>query len=65
MDKCQFCGSTAFTEGYGLAAGPMGAYTYCDGCDRLIAFAPDYDGLSDTEAARVKAWADNIPKGPK
>ena len=35
---CPKCGSNDHMTGYGLAAGPMGAYTFCQGCDELIEF---------------------------
>ncbi len=47
---CPKCGSNEHTSGYGLAAGPMGAYTFCNGCDELIEFQPDVEGLSEEEA---------------
>lgn len=47
---CPKCKSTDHTQGYGLAAGPMGAYTFCNSCDELIDFTPDLDGLEGTEA---------------
>lgn len=42
---CPKCGSNEHTSGYGLAAGPMGGYTFCDGCDALLEFSPDLQGL--------------------
>jgi len=38
---CPKCGSRDHTQGYGLAAGPMGAYTFCNACDSLLEFMPD------------------------
>lgn len=50
---CPKCGSNEHTTGYGLAAGPMGGYTFCDGCDTLLEFSPDLQGLSKEEANRI------------
>ena len=47
---CPKCNSNEHTSGYGLACGPMGAYTFCDGCDALLAFAPDLDGVPEDAA---------------
>lgn len=38
---CPNCGTRDHTSGFGLAAGPMGAYTFCDNCDRLLEFTLD------------------------
>jgi hypothetical protein len=35
----------------------MGSYTFCDGCDELIEFFPDVEGLSASHAARLKKMA--------
>ena len=32
----------------------MGAYTFCNGCDELLEFAPDYEGLSEEEVNKLK-----------
>ena len=67
---CPKCGSKEHSTGYGLAAGPMGAYTFCDGCDVLLEFTPDLEGLDDERAARIQArvdaalkevWGDKAP----
>lgn len=52
---CPKCGSTEHTVGYGLAAGPMGTYTFCDGCDALIEFWPDLEGLNEADVERIQA----------
>lgn len=52
---CPFCGSNEHTSGYGLAVGPMGSYTFCDGCDELIEFIPDLEGMPDDIAERIKS----------
>lgn len=50
---CPKCGSNNHTCGYGLAAGPMGSYCFCDGCDELLEFSPDLQGLELEEANRI------------
>jgi hypothetical protein len=36
-DVCPFCGQgDAIGQGYGLAAGGMGAYAVCDRCEKFI-----------------------------
>jgi hypothetical protein len=50
---CPKCGSTEHTQGYGLAAGPMGAYTFCDGCDTMLEFCPDLEGLPEDLAKSI------------
>ena len=50
---CPKCGSKEHTIGYGLAAGPMGGYTYCDGCDELLEFWPELTGLSEEDAKAI------------
>ena len=52
---CPKCGSNEHTSGYGLACGPMGMYTICNGCDALLEFCPDLEGLDDEHAARIVA----------
>jgi hypothetical protein len=52
---CPKCGGTDHTQGYGLAAGPMGAYTFCDGCDAMLEFCPDLEGLPEEHAQRILA----------
>ncbi len=42
---CPKCGSNKHSSGYGLAAGPMGGYVFCEGCDSLLEFSPDLQGL--------------------
>ena len=56
--KCPKCGSTEHTSGYGLAAGPMGSYTFCDGCNALLEFAPDLEGLPEEYAKQLLADAE-------
>ena len=53
---CPSCGSNDHLVGYGLAFGPMGGYTVCEGCGELLEFAPDYAGLPDEEVARIRAF---------
>lgn len=50
---CPKCGSNEHTCGYGLAAGPMGSYCFCDGCDVLLEFTPDLQGLDVETANRI------------
>jgi hypothetical protein len=33
----------------------MGSYTFCDGCNTLIEFVPDLEGLPEDAVARIKA----------
>ncbi len=54
------------TIGYGYAAGPLGSYTFCDGCDELVEFWPDTEGLSDEQGAaaiaKCKEWEAKEPE---
>jgi hypothetical protein len=52
---CPKCGSNDHTTGYGLAYGPMASYTVCDGCDTLLEFMPDLEGLPDEAMQRIQA----------
>ncbi len=56
---CPKCGSNEHQCGYGFAAGPLGSYTFCEGCDELIEFAPDTEGLDEMETAMMEAMAEN------
>lgn len=67
---CPKCGSKDHTSGYGLAAGPMGGYTFCDGCDELLEFSPDLEGLDLETANKIiegynkkmeEVWGTNYP----
>lgn len=60
---CPKCASNEHVTGYGFAAGPLGMYTFCCGCDELIEFSPDTEGLDDMEAARAEAHAENHMRG--
>jgi hypothetical protein len=51
---CPKCGSNDHITGYGLACGPMGAYTLCEGCDAVLELFPDYEGLSEEHEKRVR-----------
>ncbi len=54
---CKYCGSNEHYSGYGLAMPiSIGAYTWCaaDGCERLLEFSADTDGLSEAEAKKVE-----------
>ena len=57
---CPFCGSREHTTGYGLAAGPLGAYTFCDECDELLEFSPDLSGLNEEDVGRLQAQAEEL-----
>jgi hypothetical protein len=50
---CPKCGSNEHTTGYGFAGGPLGGYTFCDGCSVLLELFPDLDGLTDEQVERV------------
>lgn len=52
---CPKCGCNEHLSGYGLAVGPMGAYTLCGGCRTLLEFTPDLDDLPDDAAKRILA----------
>lgn len=58
---CPKCGSRKRQDGYGFAAGPLGAYTFCaaNKCGVLLDCYPDTSGLPEdqAEAARSKAKA--------
>ena len=56
---CPKCGSNEHSCGYGFAAGPLGSYTFCNGCDELIEFATDTEGLDDEAAMYAEAMAEN------
>lgn len=49
---CPACGSNDHLSGFGLAAGPMGAYTFCNQCDKLLEFSPD-SSYTDEERAQA------------
>lgn len=34
-DKCPACGGTDFDQGYGMAGGGMGVYSYCIACGKV------------------------------
>lgn len=51
LEHCPYCGHDRMTHGYGYAAGPLGAYSYCDGCNELVDFWPDTEGLSEADEA--------------
>jgi hypothetical protein len=61
---CPKCKTRDHTSGYGLAAGPIGAYTFCNTCDGLLEFSPDstYEPHEQQMALRgldihmVKLW---------
>jgi hypothetical protein len=57
---CPKCSSNEHVVGYGFAAGPLGSYTFCCGCDELIEFAPDTEGLDDMETAMADQWGGKI-----
>ena len=61
-DVCPYCGSASHVTGYGLAAGPLGSYTFCNGCDELIEFTADVDGVSDDHIARLQSMQDDLAK---
>lgn len=61
---CPKCGSNEHTAGYGLAAGPMGSYTFCDGCDILLEASPDLQGMED-EKEDCKKIVENLQKHMK
>lgn len=59
---CHKCGSNDHIQGYGLAVGPMGAYTYCDNCDELLEFSPDLEGVSEDQAKEIQRKTDEWRK---
>lgn len=46
---CPFCRSAEHFAGYGLAAGGMGTYTLCGGCEHVFNSKQDEDGGADGE----------------
>lgn len=50
---CPKCDSNKHTCGYGLAAGPMGSYCFCDDCNELLEASPDLEGLDATTASNI------------
>lgn len=50
---CPKCKSNEHTCGYGLAAGPMGSYCYCDGCDILLEAHADTEGLPEELITKI------------
>jgi hypothetical protein len=40
---CSKCGSNDHYHGYGFAAGGLGTYTLCLGCDEVLERTPDPD----------------------
>jgi hypothetical protein len=54
---CPSCGySGEHNQGYGLAAGPMGSYTFCAACNELLEFIPDFEGIPEETVIKVKAF---------
>jgi len=62
---CPKCGSKDHISGYGLAAGPIGFYTFCDNCNVILEFTPDLEGvpeeaakkiLAEVEKQRIEVW---------
>jgi len=51
---CPKCAKRDNTCGYGLAAGPMGEYVFCNSCDELLEFSLD---TSYSEGERALAIA--------
>lgn len=44
---CPHCGSEDIYNGYGMAAGGMGGYKICLGCDKTLAVYPDEDASTE------------------
>lgn len=59
---CPKCGSEEHITGYGLAMGQMGAYTVCEGCDLLLEFMPDFEGVPEDRVAAIQAEVDKWRK---
>lgn len=59
---CPYCGSDDHVSGYGLAAGPMGSYTFCNTCDQLISFRADYEGLPEDRIVKLKGMQASLDK---
>lgn len=51
--ECPWCRKSNIYRGYGLAAGPMGAYAFCEDCDELVWFQADTQGLSEEHISRL------------
>lgn len=50
----RYCGKCDVVDGYGFAAGSLGAYSIAS-CGRLVAFMADIDGLDEEAAAKAQA----------
>jgi hypothetical protein len=66
--ECPDCKTRNHVSGYGLAAGPMGQYTFCEDCGELLEFDPDVDDFPEDDAAKIIAncqkWRDEkYPNG--
>jgi hypothetical protein len=57
---CPYCGSNDHTSGYGLAAGPMGSYTFCNKCNELIEFSADTEGMSEDQIQRLQKMGEEL-----
>ena len=57
---CPKCGSNEHVTGYGFAAGPLGGYTFCEGCDAILELTPDVQDLDDERAKKIQESANRI-----
>lgn len=44
---CPKCGGTKRESNYGFAYGPLGIYTCCTTCDKLLQFSADEEGTEE------------------
>jgi len=58
---CPKCGSNEHISGYGFGVGPLGSYTVCEGCDEVLEFEPDVEGLDEERANRLRALRVSAP----
>lgn len=58
MMVCPLCDCPDVVSGYGYAAGPLGSYTFCEGCNELIDFCPDFEGFNEDDIAMLTKWDD-------
>lgn len=62
---CPKCSSRKRQNGYGFAAGPMGAYEFCAAakCGMLLDFYPDTDGMTEEQEKAALDKAKNYLDG--
>jgi len=56
LPTCPICDSVERATGYGVAAGPIGFYSFCEGCDNLLEFSLDYEGLGTSLVEKLQEF---------